>query len=135
MPTTNPTSHHRPDDTDTGAWTGIVNARIFDGDTVLDASTVILDGPTIAGVGGPVPVGATVIDAKRNDRPTCPSTPPVSRPRAALADHTGRIVEPRGQPHQGAEWLAGAVVMGGAKRAWSKARFIYWAGPHGSAGC
>ena len=61
MPTTNPTSHHHP--ADTGTWTGIVNARIFDGDTVLDASTVILDGPTIAGVGGPVPAGATVIDA------------------------------------------------------------------------
>ena len=43
--------------------TAIVNARIFDGDTVLEATTVVLDGPTITAVGGAVPAGAIVLDA------------------------------------------------------------------------
>lgn len=51
-PTTTPTTR-----------TAVVNARIFNGETVLDATTVVLDGPTIHSVGAPVPAGATVIDA------------------------------------------------------------------------
>lgn len=43
--------------------TAITNARIFDGDTVLEATTVVLGGQTITAVGGPVPTGATVVDA------------------------------------------------------------------------
>ena len=43
--------------------TAITNARIFDGDTVLEATTVLLDGQTITAVGGPVPGDATVVDA------------------------------------------------------------------------
>ena len=43
--------------------TAITHARIFDGDTVLGAATVVLDGQRIAAVGGSVPAGATVVDA------------------------------------------------------------------------
>lgn len=43
--------------------TAIINARIFDGEHVLDASTVVLEGTTIAAVGGEVPAGAEVVDA------------------------------------------------------------------------
>ncbi|RFA17864.1 amidohydrolase family protein [Subtercola boreus] len=42
--------------------TTITNVRIFDGDTVLPARTVTLDGPTILSVGQPAPAGATIID-------------------------------------------------------------------------
>ena len=42
--------------------TAITHARIFDGDTVLKAATVVLDGHRIAAVGGPIPAGATVVD-------------------------------------------------------------------------
>ncbi|MGI8591832.1 MAG: amidohydrolase family protein [Nakamurella sp.] len=44
----------------------ITNARIFDGETVLNATTVVLDGPTILEIGGQdtqIPAGATVVDA------------------------------------------------------------------------
>lgn len=43
--------------------TAIVNAAVFDGVDVVDATTVVIDGATIASVGGPVPPGARVIDA------------------------------------------------------------------------
>ncbi|SKC71854.1 amidohydrolase family protein [Krasilnikoviella flava] len=43
--------------------TAIVNARVFDGEQVVDATTVVVDGPRIASVGGPAPDGARVVDA------------------------------------------------------------------------
>ncbi|WP_433074261.1 amidohydrolase family protein [Dactylosporangium sp. CA-052675] len=43
--------------------TAIINARIFDGHTVLGATTVLLDGPLIAAVGGQTPADVEVIDA------------------------------------------------------------------------
>ncbi|RFA12108.1 imidazolonepropionase [Subtercola boreus] len=42
--------------------TSITNVRIFDGDTVLPARTITLEGPTIHSIGGPAPEGATIID-------------------------------------------------------------------------
>ena len=44
--------------------TAIINARIFDGTTVLDATTVLLDGDRITTVGGEVPADATIADAQ-----------------------------------------------------------------------
>ena len=44
--------------------TAIINARIFDGEKVLDARSVTLNGGTILGIGGPLPAGATIIDAQ-----------------------------------------------------------------------
>jgi imidazolonepropionase-like amidohydrolase len=43
--------------------TAIVNARIFDGYTVLAAHTVVLDNGRITAIGGPPPTGAELIDA------------------------------------------------------------------------
>nr|BFE59343.1 amidohydrolase family protein [Dactylosporangium thailandense] len=43
--------------------TAIINARIFDGHEVLGATTVVLDGPRIAAVGGETPADAEVLDA------------------------------------------------------------------------
>lgn len=43
--------------------TAIVDARIFDGHEVLDATTVVLEGTTITAVGGDPPTGATIVDA------------------------------------------------------------------------
>jgi len=43
--------------------TAITNARIFDGERVIDDQDVIIDGTRILAVGGAVPVGATVINA------------------------------------------------------------------------
>jgi imidazolonepropionase-like amidohydrolase len=43
--------------------TAITNARIFDGERVIDDHIVVIDGAHIHAVGGVVPVGATVIDA------------------------------------------------------------------------
>lgn len=43
--------------------TAIVNARIFDGDRVVEARSVVLDGERILAVGAAVPVGAEVVDA------------------------------------------------------------------------
>ena len=43
--------------------TAVTNARVFDGEQVIGARTVILDGAGIGAVGGPVPPGATVVDA------------------------------------------------------------------------
>jgi len=42
--------------------TAIINARIFDGDRVIDDATVVIDGAQIQAVGGEVPAGARVID-------------------------------------------------------------------------
>ncbi|WP_438433751.1 amidohydrolase family protein [Gorillibacterium sp. sgz500922] len=44
--------------------TAIANARIFDGETVLDAATVLIEDGRIVSVGGPVPEDAVLIDAK-----------------------------------------------------------------------
>jgi imidazolonepropionase-like amidohydrolase len=41
----------------------IINARIFDGERVLDDRSVVLKGTGISALGGPVPEGATVVDA------------------------------------------------------------------------
>ncbi|GAA1290338.1 amidohydrolase family protein [Pseudonocardia aurantiaca] len=42
--------------------TAISNVRVFDGERVRDATTVVIDGPEITSVGGEVPKGADVID-------------------------------------------------------------------------
>ncbi|HKH11126.1 MAG TPA: hypothetical protein VKA73_08280 [Rubrobacter sp.] len=44
--------------------TAITNARVFDGERVLGDRTVVIEGPTIAAVGGAVPAGAAVVDAR-----------------------------------------------------------------------
>ena len=44
--------------------TTITGARVFDGQRVRDNVTVVLDGPRISAVGGPVPPGSTIIDAR-----------------------------------------------------------------------
>lgn len=44
--------------------TAITNVRIFDGDRVLDASTVLVDGDRIAAVGGDIPEGTEVVDGR-----------------------------------------------------------------------
>lgn len=43
--------------------TAIVDARVFDGEEVVDAGVVVLEGARIRAVGGPVPDGAEVVDA------------------------------------------------------------------------
>src|ERR1017187_2802312 len=43
--------------------TAITNVRIFDGDSVIDAHTVVINGAHIQALGGETPAGATVIDA------------------------------------------------------------------------
>lgn len=43
--------------------TAVINVRIFDGDTVLDATTVVLDGPIILSIGEDAPTDADIIDA------------------------------------------------------------------------
>ena len=43
--------------------TAIVNARIFDGHTLLDAHTVVLDNDRISAIGGAPPAGAELVDA------------------------------------------------------------------------
>ena len=45
------------------AVTAIINARVFDGNRVIGARTVTIDGGVIRAVGGSVPAGATVVDA------------------------------------------------------------------------
>ena len=42
--------------------TAITNARVFDGDRLIDETTVVIKGAYIQAVGGEVPAGATVID-------------------------------------------------------------------------
>lgn len=44
--------------------TAIENVRIFDGERVLDATTVLVDGTRIAAVGGDVPDGAEIVDGR-----------------------------------------------------------------------
>ena len=44
--------------------TTITNARIFDGEHVIEDNTVVIDGAFIKSVGGKMPAGATVIDAQ-----------------------------------------------------------------------
>jgi imidazolonepropionase-like amidohydrolase len=43
--------------------TAITNARIFDGEQVIEATAVVIDGTRIAAVGGEIPAAAEVIDA------------------------------------------------------------------------
>ena len=49
---------------ETEKTTFIKNARIFDGERVLDKQTVIIKGEKIINVGGPAPSGAEIVDAK-----------------------------------------------------------------------
>ncbi|MGC1376989.1 MAG: amidohydrolase family protein [Anaerolineales bacterium] len=44
--------------------TAITNARVFDGERVIDNQTVVIDGTRIQAVGGMTPPGATVMDAR-----------------------------------------------------------------------
>jgi imidazolonepropionase-like amidohydrolase len=44
--------------------TAITNARVFDGEKVIDEQTVVIDGAHIHSVGGTVPAGATITDAQ-----------------------------------------------------------------------
>ena len=44
--------------------TAIINARIFDGENVLKDEVILIEGGLIRNVGGVVPIGATVIDAR-----------------------------------------------------------------------
>lgn len=44
--------------------TAIINARVFDGETVLDENTVVIEDQTVLSVGGEVPAEADIIDAK-----------------------------------------------------------------------
>lgn len=43
--------------------TAIVNARVFDGREVIEATTVVVEGTCIRSIGGPVPKGALIVDA------------------------------------------------------------------------
>ena len=43
--------------------TAIINARIFDGERILDARTVVIKHTTICGVGDAAPCGASIVDA------------------------------------------------------------------------
>lgn len=45
------------------AVTAIIHARVFDGESTTEDQTVIIEGTTIAAIGGAVPAGATVVDA------------------------------------------------------------------------
>lgn len=44
--------------------TAITNVRVMDGEHVLDASTVVIEGDRITAVGGPVPHGARLVDGR-----------------------------------------------------------------------
>ncbi|XVS68042.1 amidohydrolase family protein [Actinosynnema sp. CA-299493] len=44
--------------------TAITNARVFDGERVLDADTVVIDGGTITSVGAVAPPGSEIVDAR-----------------------------------------------------------------------
>jgi imidazolonepropionase-like amidohydrolase len=46
------------------AATAIINVRVFDGERVLDHQSVTIRGDTIITVGGPIPDGAEVVDAR-----------------------------------------------------------------------
>jgi len=43
--------------------TAITNARVFDGERVIEERTVVIDGSHIRGVGGLAPTGASIIAA------------------------------------------------------------------------
>ncbi|MEW2065458.1 amidohydrolase family protein [Streptomyces sp. NPDC007346] len=43
--------------------TAIIDAQVFDGDQVLEETTVVIDGPRIVSVGGEIPESAEVVDA------------------------------------------------------------------------
>ena len=47
----------------TSMLTAITNARVFDGEHIIDTQTVVIDGAHISAVGGTVPDGASIIDA------------------------------------------------------------------------
>jgi len=47
-----------------GRATAFTNARIFDGEQVTEARTVVVQGPLIRAVGGGLPADATIIDAR-----------------------------------------------------------------------
>jgi Imidazolonepropionase and related amidohydrolases len=49
---------------ETHGLTAIINARIFDGEDIIDAQTVIIDGEIITAVGGEIPHEAKIVDAK-----------------------------------------------------------------------
>ncbi|WP_217127508.1 hypothetical protein [Streptomyces sp. AC558_RSS880] len=44
--------------------TAITHARVFGGEWVREETTVVLDGPAIAAIGGEVPAGAETVDAR-----------------------------------------------------------------------
>ena len=44
--------------------TAITNARIFDGERVINDQTVVIDGASISTVGGAVPAGAALVNAQ-----------------------------------------------------------------------
>ena len=44
--------------------TAIIDVRVFDGDRVLDATSVVLDGARISAVGAEAPAGAEVVDGR-----------------------------------------------------------------------
>jgi imidazolonepropionase-like amidohydrolase len=44
--------------------TAITNARVFDGERVLEETTVVIEGARIAAVGGEPPAGADIVDAR-----------------------------------------------------------------------
>jgi imidazolonepropionase-like amidohydrolase len=46
-----------------GGITAITNARIFDGERLIDDTTVVINGMYIQSVGGEIPAGAAVVDA------------------------------------------------------------------------
>jgi imidazolonepropionase-like amidohydrolase len=43
--------------------TAIINARVFDGEKILEATTVVIEGTNIVAIGGSVPSDAQIIDA------------------------------------------------------------------------
>src|SRR6188474_720012 len=42
----------------------IINAKVFDGENVIEANTVTVKEGKILNIGGPIPEGAEIIDAK-----------------------------------------------------------------------
>lgn len=44
--------------------TAIINARIFNGERVIDEQSVIIDGENIVAIGGEIPAGATIVNAQ-----------------------------------------------------------------------
>lgn len=50
--------------TDVVTATAITNVRVFDGERAIDAQTIVIEGARIRAVGGDVPAGAAIIDAR-----------------------------------------------------------------------